>query len=241
MKTVAWFSGGASSALAIKAIIKEVDQIIYIHIDDQHPDTMRFIYDCEKWFGKPVEIMQSPYKCVEHACMGAAYINGVHGAACTRLLKRRVREEWEMNQTESIRYIWGMDTTEQNRCARLNESMPTFEHVFPLVDKGISKAGAHMILNANGIKRPAMYDLGYHNNNCVGCLKGGQAYWNKIRKDFPFVFESRAKLERVIGHSAIKGIFLDELNPLQGKHEPPIVADCGILCEMLIMEPGYEI
>lgn len=30
-----------------------------------------------------------------------------------------------------------------------------------------------------------MYDLGYANNNCIGCVKGGIGYWNKIRIDFP--------------------------------------------------------
>ena len=30
-----------------------------------------------------------------------------------------------------------------------------------------------------------MYDLGYPNNNCIGCIKGGMGYWNRIRKDFP--------------------------------------------------------
>ena len=37
--------------------------------------------------------------------------------------------------------------------------------------------------------RPLMYDLGYPNNNCIGCVKGGMGYWNHIRKDFPEVFE----------------------------------------------------
>ncbi len=37
-----------------------------------------------------------------------------------------------------------------------------------------------------------MYDLGYPNNNCIGCVKGGMGYWNKIRKDFPEVFQKRA-------------------------------------------------
>ena len=77
-----------------------------------------------------------------------------------------------------------------------------FQHRFPLLEHGISKEEAHQILKASGIKRPVMYDLGYQNNNCVGCVKGGMAYWNKIRKDFPEVFEARAKLERDITWSA---------------------------------------
>ena len=76
----------------------------------------------------------------------------------------------------------------------------------------LTKEDTHAILNRLGIRRPAMYDLGYQNNNCIGCVKGGMGYWNKIRKDFPEVFERRAKLEREIEHSCIKGVFLDELD-----------------------------
>lgn len=68
---VSWFSAGVSSAVATKLMIKDIDKIIYTHIDDQHPDTMRFVKDCEKWFGKHVEVLQSLYKSVENACLKA--------------------------------------------------------------------------------------------------------------------------------------------------------------------------
>jgi len=77
-----------------------------------------------------------------------------------------------------------------------------------------------------------MYDLGYPNNNCIGCVKGGMGYWNKIRIDFPDVFEQRAKEERLIGHSCIKGCFLDELDPNRGRNIE-IFPECGIACELL--------
>ncbi len=80
-----------------------------------------------------------------------------------------------------------------------------------------------------------MYDLGYQNNNCVGCVKGGMGYWNKIRLDFPRVFQERAELERKLGGSYIKDTYLDELNPEAGRHAGPIVGDCGILCELMAM------
>lgn len=238
MLTVSWFSAGVSSAVATKMMIDDIDKIIYTHIDDQHPDTLRFVKDCEAWFGKPVEILQSPYMSVENACRmsgGRGYINGPGGAACTKFLKRRVRKEWEMKNPGQLRYVWGMDYGEKNRCDRLHETMPEQEHVFPLVDRMMTKADAHRVLVASGIKRPAMYELGYSNNNCVGCVKGGMGYWNHIRRDFPEIFDARAKMERLIQATCIKGIYLDELDPDRGRHEPPIVGDCGILCETLAL------
>jgi len=235
---VSWFSAGASSAVATKLMISNIDKIIYTHIDDQHQDTMRFVKDCEKWFGKPVEILQSPFKSVENACLsagGKGYINGIHGAACSRTLKRLVRKQWEYEQPieEKLTYIWGMDNKETARCERLKQSMPEQNHLFPLIEKGLSKQQAHEILSASGIKRPAMYEIGYNNNNCIGCVKGGKGYWNHIRIDFPEVYAKRATMERSVGHTCIKGIYLDELNPDEGRHTAPIVDDCGMFCDLL--------
>jgi 3'-phosphoadenosine 5'-phosphosulfate sulfotransferase (PAPS reductase)/FAD synthetase len=178
---VSWFSAGVSSAVATKLAIAKIDKILYTHIEDQHPDTLRFVKDCETWFGKPIEILQSPLKTVENACLaagGKGYINGIGGAACTRLLKRKVRKQWEYEQPvdEKLTYIWGMDYNESDRCYRLQDSMPEQDHVFPLVEQQVSKEQAHKILTASNIKRPAMYDIGYSNNNCVGCVKGGKGY-----------------------------------------------------------------
>jgi hypothetical protein len=144
-----------------------------------------------------------------------------------------VRQQWEYEQTEPLRYVWGMDCHEKDRCDRLLVTMPDCQHVFPLVDRRITKGLAHEILKASGIQRPAMYDLGYHNNNCVGCVKGGMGYWNKVRQDFPEVFAARAAMERTAGATCINGVYLDELEPERGRHEPPIVGDCGILCELM--------
>ena len=233
--TVSWFSGGVSSAVATKLAIDQVDRIIYQHIDDQHPDTLRFIKDCEAWFGKPVEIQQSPYRSVQDVCLAMNFVSGPHGAPCTKLLKKRLRKEWELANRFfcSFRYVWGMDASpkEVKRANELEYETMLFDaHLFPLIEKGITKEAAHGILQKAGIKRPAMYDLGYRNNNCIGCLKGGKGYWNKIRVDFPDVFARRAAMERTIGGTAINGTYLDELHPDAGRDEGPVVAECGVMC-----------
>lgn len=236
MKTISFFSAGVSSAVATKLVIDQVDRIIYTHIEDQHPDTLRFVEDCQEWFGKKVDIWHPPISTVEGACTqyGKGYINGPSGAECSRTLKRKVRMEWEKkHEGEALCYVWGFDAGEAHRCERVEKAMPTIEHIFPLVDKHITKTGAHKILKASGIKRPSMYDLGYPNNNCIGCVKGGMGYWLKIKKDFPHVFTERAKLERKVGRSCIKEFFLDELPDNKGLKLKPIVEDCGLFCEAI--------
>lgn len=85
-----------------------------------------------------------------------------------------------------------------------------------------------------GIKRPEMYNLGYNNNNCIGCLKGGKGYWNCIREDFPDVFADRSAMEREIGASIIKGVYLDELPLEAGRMSDKILESCGLFCELAL-------
>ena len=236
MLTVSYFSAGVSSAVATKLAIADVDRVMYTHIDDHHSDTMRFVKECEEWFGKPVEIWQSPLKSVDNACRYASFIRSPKtGAVCTTRLKRNVRKDFERENEGDLRIVWGLDCGEQARCERIRQSMPNHEHLFPLVEEGMSKSDAHQVLRASGIRRPKMYDLGYHNNNCVGCVKGGMGYWNHIRADFPEVFAARAKMERDIGFPILgkRDGWLDELDPDRGRHAPPIVEECGIFCELL--------
>lgn len=232
--TVCWLSAGVSSFIAGYLEREIVDKYIYIDIEDQHSDSLRFIKDCERLLNKKVEILcNSQYKNVESCIKAAGVIRNPYNqfAPCTNWLKKRVRKEWEEQHKDyAITYIWGFDIDEKNRAYRLLESMSQFNHKFPLIDKCLSKQDCHAMADRLGIKRPKMYDLGYQNNNCVGCIKGGMWYWNKIRKDFPDVFESRAKLEREIGASIIKGIYLDELEPNRGRKEDEISTDCGIMC-----------
>lgn len=238
--TVSWFSAGVSSAIATWLEIDRVQRIIYTHIADQHEDTLRFVRDCEQWWQRPVEIIQAEQKTVEAACLSRQFVNGPGGASCTRMLKRELRKRWEADTQffNRFRYVWGFDRDETSRVDRILDGMPEHEHVFPLVERGIGKEEAHGILKAHGIRRPLMYDLGYPNNNCVGCVKGGAGYWNKIRRDFPDVFAKRAAMERVIGGSCINGTFLDELDPEAGRDAGPIVPECGAMCEILSNDPS---
>jgi hypothetical protein len=231
---VSCFSAGVSSFVATYLVRDKVDKIVYMDVENQHEDSMRFVRDCEKVLGKEIEILQSRYKNVENVIRQFQMIRRIKYAICTDVLKKRVRKEWEQKQTEPIEYIWGFDLSETDRAERILESMPEFTHHFPLIDKKINKDDAHGMCWRLGIKRPIMYDLGYNNNNCIGCVKGGMGYWNKIRIDFPEVFESMAKLEREIGHSCINGVFLDELEPNRGNMSEEIMGECSIFCHLAL-------
>ena len=115
---------------------------------------------------------------------------------------------------------------------------------FPLIERGLSHADCDALLREAGITMPAMYRLGYKNNNCIGCVKGGAGYWNKIRRDFPEIFARRAEVTRRMGCRLIalvvdgkrQRMFLDELPEGRGRYEaePPI--ECGIGCNVALSE-----
>lgn len=234
---VAWFSAGVSSFVACY-LTKDIDRIIYIDIDDQHPDSMRFVKDCEKALNRPIEIFKSKLGSVENACLQGGMIRHVNGFAwCTSLLKQRVRkEQFELlNKDKDITYVWGFDSVERERAERLDISMPDYTHEFPLISNNLTKQDCHAICSRLGIKRPYMYDLGYNNNNCIGCVKGGMGYWNKIRVDFPDVFRRRALLERKLNSRCLKECYLDELDPNRGRMADEIMQDCGIFCELAML------
>lgn len=235
---VCWMSAGVSSFIAGYLEKDTIDKFIYIDIEDQHKDSERFIKDCEKVLGKKIEVLKSPYGNVENAIRAAGVIK-LQGkfAPCTAWLKKRIRKQWEYEHRDyDITYVWGFDCDETHRAEILKETMIEFEHCFPLITRGLTKEDAHGMSASLGVKRPIMYDLGYNNNNCIGCVKGGMGYWNKIRVDFPEVFESRAKLEREIGHSILKECYLDELDPNRGRMSDEIMQDCSIFCYLYLNE-----
>lgn len=218
----------------------DVDEWIYIDIKDQHPDSLRFIKDCESAIGKPIQVLRSnEYTCVDDCvrAFGGFRNTGNGFAPCTNWLKKRVRKEWEnRNKDYELIYVWGFDFKEKSRAERTVESNPQARHEFPLIDRNLSKEEVHGLFERTfPFKRPFMYELGYPNNNCLGCTKGGMGYWNKIRKDFPDVFKSRSELERLVGHSILKDskgspIYLDELDPNRGNMNTEVFPECGIMC-----------
>lgn len=238
---VCWVSAGISSFMA-GYLAGNVDEWIYIDIADQHPDSIRFIKDCENAIGKKIQILKSSeYRNVEECVKVFGGFKHVKGfTPCTNWLKKRVRKEWEDQHKDcEITYVWGFDVNERARADKTTEANPQALHEFPLIDKGLSKEEVHGLFNrVFDFPRPKMYEMGYSNNNCIGCIRGGMGYWNKIRKDFPEVFDSRARLEREVNHSILKDsngpIFLDELDPNRGNMNTEIMPECGVMCYLNI-------
>lgn len=241
---VAWWSAGITSAVAVKMALELYDNVViyYIHIDSANPDNERFRLDCEKWYGQNmIAIKSSEYRDQFDVIEKTGMVNGPTGARCTLELKKQVRFQLEQeyalslfNNTVIGNQVWGFeyDIKQINRAIRFGQQYPYTNPLFPLIEKGINKDMCAGMLMKSGILLPIMYVLGYNNNNCIGCVKGGKGYWNKIRVDFPEYFCRMAKLERKVGYSCINGVFLDELDPKAGRMSKEVMPSCGIICEV---------
>jgi hypothetical protein len=202
----------------------------------EHPDNLRFLQDCERWYGKSIIRLKSEkYEDIYDVFDKTRWLVGVGGARCTTELKKIPRKKY---QRPGDVHVFGFTSEESDRASRFMEQNPGDNAVFPLIESGTTKQMTLDILRAVGIKLPAMYMLGYKNNNCVGCVKGQAGYWNKVRRDFPEAFNRMAAQERKLDAAINKvyrdgkrvRVFLDELDPNQGRYESELDWECGVLC-----------
>ena len=239
-RTLAWFSCGDASAVACALALKAnpATVVARIYLPTEHPDNDRFAADCARWYGKEIVTLQDPEgRSTWDVWEKRRYIAGIAGAPCTGELKKAVR--FGFQRVDDI-HVFGYTAEEVHRADRFRNENPEINVIFPLIENQLSKADCHAIVRAAGIELPAMYRLGFDNNNCIGCPKGGAGYWNMIRKHFPEQFQRMAELSRRLGARLIRQrgerIFLDELLPETGKQKDEVAIECSPFCEAAIKE-----
>lgn len=251
MRVVSYFSGGIPSAVATKLALTSplpegYDEFVIYNFEvvEEHPDNARFLRECEKWFGHPIiTVGNDEYgRSARRVWRETRYLVGPGGARCTGEMKKAMR--WEYGRPDDL-IVMGYTREEQHRIDRLKSSEPLLKMWNILIERDLSREDVMAVLERTGIDMPAMYKLGYRNNNCIGCVKGQAGYWNKIRKDFPEVFAEVAAIERELGRTIckrewtddqgerqIERIYLDELPPDLGDYRTEQEFQCGIFCQM---------
>lgn len=241
-RLVCHFSCGAASAVATKLAIEDNKRglnlplvVLNEYVKQEHEDNKRFLLDCQAWFGVEIISISHPkYQGDIYAAFeGEKYIAGVYGAACTRTLKKELAAKfWRPGDVD----VLGYTAEEQDRYDRWIDANNERRGLAILIDRGLTKADCLAMVERAGIALPVMYRLNYENNNCIGCVKAGMGYWNKIRDDFPDAFErmatyTRSKGVRLLRRGEIR-IFLDELRPEEGNYQKEPEIQCGIFCEL---------
>lgn len=202
-RIVCQFSCGAASAVATKLALAQYGsthdvQIVNAYLANEHEDNRRFLLDCQEWFGQEVvQLRDEKYGAnILQVFRRERYMKGLRGAPCTKLLKRRLLDKWK--KPDDV-MVFGYTAEEVDRLEDFRERNPDRPVIAPLIEKGLGKEDCKAMLLRAGIALPAMYLLGYHNANCIGCVKGGQGYFRAIRQDFPAQFEELCKVQDELG------------------------------------------
>lgn len=236
-----WFSCGAASAAALKLTLErfpgEDVRAINQPIAEEHPDNRRFLRDVAEWCGIEIEeFTASKYpaaSAVEVWDRRKAMVFP-HGAPCTVHLKKEARQEWEALHAPDW-HVLGFTVEEKDRHSRFTETER--ENVIPvLIDAHMTKGDCGDMIRSAGIDLPAIYDHGFPNANCLGCVKAtSPTYWNHLRREFPEVFAARAEQSRRLGVRLVRvddeRIFLDELHPAARGLPMWTMPPCSLFCE----------
>lgn len=240
MRAIAWFSCGAASAVAAKLAVEkygEACEVVYCDtMASEHPDNARFMADVARWLGREIRVIHSvKYASIEDVFTARRYLAGIAGAPCTVEMKKTPR--FAFQEADDV-HIFGLTVEESDRIDQFERNNPELKLDWILRDAGIGKKQCLRTLEAAGIRLPIMYDLGFANNNCIGCVKASSPdYWARVRRYFPEVFDRRAKQSREYGARLVRidgeRRFLDELPadtalPLFGGPEEDV--SCGPQC-----------
>lgn len=251
-RIVAQFSCGAASAVATKlALAQYGDQVVIVNafIAEEHEDNRRFLEECRVWFGRDITVLRdTKYNASAiEVFETVGYIKGPRGAACTTRIKRGLLRKFE--QPGDV-LVLGYTAEEQDRYDDFLQDWPDRPIIAPLIDRGLTKEDCKAMVSRAGIALPTMYDMGYENNNCIGCVKGGLGYWRAIRLDFPAQFERMAQAEGKVAelHGENAYILRHRSGPLNGQRFPlrelpagkvdrgEPLPSCGLFCEMAEQE-----
>lgn len=240
-RIIVWFSCGAASAVAAKKTLeffpdRNVRIVCCDTRDSEHPDNFRFSADVEKWLGHPIEfIRNTQFETVDDVFEETKYMAGVRGARCTQELKKIPRLFYARPDDE---HVFGFTAEEyRRRILPFEQRNPALNLIHILWWMEITKSDCYRIIQQAGIALPAMYLLGFNNNNCPGCVKATSPwYWSMVRRYFPEVFKRRCVQSRKLGVRLVEihhheRIFLDELPEREFK--PPRKKEnlsCGPEC-----------
>jgi 3'-phosphoadenosine 5'-phosphosulfate sulfotransferase (PAPS reductase)/FAD synthetase len=188
-RLLSWFSCGAASTISSILCVETEKELLVevVHCDTlkyEHPDNARYLKDAERLIGRPIiSIRSSEYSDIWDVFERTRYLAGVKGARCTTELKKLVRRHYQ--RIDDV-HAFGLtyDPREVGRANRMQDNNPDMVLRFPLIEAQMTKQDCLDYIQDAGVELPMMYRMGYSNNNCIGCVKGGAAYWNKIRRDF---------------------------------------------------------
>ena len=238
-----WSTGAASFAAATIALRQHPDALIVrCETGNEDPDNYRFEADAMRHLNRSVTLLRSDeYADVWDVWQRRRFIAGPRGATCTGEMKIAPRLAFQRPDDLHI-FGYTADREDVTRFKRLQENFFELQVEAPLIDAGVTKAGALAMVERAGLALPRSYAMGFPNANCLGtgCGKATSPdYWSLYRYHFPENFKRTAAYSREIGARLTrinnKRIFIDEI-PEDWPMTQPIIPECDFMCGMVSEE-----
>lgn len=212
-------SGGVTSARCLGWALETFprDEVVALWHDTkkEDPDTLRFLFEIAKKLGIPVT-ERSDGRSVDEVEDDENALANNRMAFCSRILKAEPRDRYfdelrAAGVTEIVNVV-GFSAIEWQRIQRstMRAEQDGYTVRFPIKELGISKQECADWCIALGVKPPEMYLWSEH-ANCVGCRRGGKAYWLKVKENRPDVFLESVQREKEFGHTFLKDTTLEQL------------------------------
>ena len=219
-RLVVGFSGGVSSAWcagwALETHPRDEVVLLFHDTKEEDEDTYRFIREMGAALKHPIT-ERSDGRSVTQVAQDEGAIPNNRMAFCSRILKAEQRDRYfkelrEAGVTEIVNVL-GFSALEWQRVqrAQARAMQDGYSVCFPMIGPPpTSKQEAVNWCQRIGVKPPRMYSWSEH-ANCVGCVRGGKAYWLAVLKNRPDVFAQRVQMEQEFGHTILKDTTLLDL------------------------------
>lgn len=211
-RIIVGFSGGVTSAWCLDWALRLFprDEVVALFHDTKREDedTYRYLREIAAKLG--VDITErSDGRTVEEVEDDEGAIANNRMAFCSRILKTEQKDKYfdELRAAgvTDIVLVLAFSSKERERIQRatMRAEAGGYTVRFPLVETGTTKQQTADWSNAIGVRLPRMYEWSDH-ANCVGCRRGGKAYWLQVRRHHPDVFDAMVRRENDMGHTVLK-------------------------------------
>jgi len=217
------FSGGIGSWAAAKMVAATfgTDNLYLVFTDvkgntesphiGEDEDTYRFLDDAVKNIGGTY-IYINEGRDIWEVFKDKKFLGNSRLAHCSFDLKQKPARKWlneNCDPNDTIVYV-GIDWTETHRLPAIVKNYKPYKAVAPLAEPYYhtedkmyyDKQELIEWAEAEGLKTPRLYSLGFSHNNCGGgCVRAGQAQFKKLLEIMPERFAMwEAKEQEIIKH-----------------------------------------
>ena len=190
MKHIVFFSSGIASWVAAKRVVERfgVDDVRLVFADTliEDEDNYRFLHEAAANVGADLVVLRDgrdPWQVFKDD----RFLGNSRLATCSKRLKQETCKKYIESITEEVVLYLGIDWQEAHRTEAIVSGWSPRKVEFPLMwEPWLSRPDFFALADAEGLKPPRLYDMGFAHANCGGfCVKAGHSAFRHLLKHFP--------------------------------------------------------